>query len=169
MPAGANAPCAAPWVEAASLRQSARATVPLPPVSGRCAASSTDADRLVLPPTRLAATAILEEDGWCDDPADPLYNRPIKRPYAGKHERLWRADALYDLIVVLGHNDGPVVPGAGSAIFLHQARADWGPTEGCVALALPDLLMVAAEGCAGDRVVVRPLPDHGTSGKAPNA
>ena len=115
-------------------------------------------DRLTMPPSRLAATAILEDDGWCDGAADPLYNRPVKLPYAGRHERLWRAEPLYDLIVVLGHNDDPVVPGAGSAIFLHRARADWGPTEGCVALALSDLLLVAAEASAGDRVLVLPSP-----------
>ncbi|MBN9558912.1 MAG: hypothetical protein J0I26_15420, partial [Alphaproteobacteria bacterium] len=55
---------------------------------------------------------------------------------------LWRDDHLYDVIVVLGFNDDPVVPGAGSAIFLHVARDDYGPTEGCVALPLPDLLAV---------------------------
>ncbi len=53
---------------------------------------------------------------------------------------LWRADHVYDLIVPLGYNDDPVVPGKGSAIFMHVAKPDYAPTEGCVALALPDLL-----------------------------
>jgi len=57
-----------------------------------------------------------------------------------------------------------VVPGAGSAVFLHRARADWGPTEGCVALALPELLLVAAEASAGDRVLVLPSPTHSPAG-----
>lgn len=98
------------------------------------------ADRLSRPQTALPAAPIAEYDGWCDDPADPAYNRPVKRPYAASHEAMWREDGLYDVVVVLGHNDDPPVPGAGSAIFLHVARPDYGPTEGCVALALPDLL-----------------------------
>ena len=112
------------------------------------------ADRLGRPATRLPAAPIAIEDGWCDDPADPLYNRPISLPYPGRHERLWREDGLYDLVVVLGHNDDPVVRGEGSAIFLHIARPDWAPTEGCVALARADLGRLLAEAQPGDRVVV---------------
>jgi L,D-peptidoglycan transpeptidase YkuD (ErfK/YbiS/YcfS/YnhG family) len=111
-------------------------------------------DRIERPATRLPFLEIGPEDGWCDDPADPAYNRPVRLPYPGRHERLWREDALYDLVVVLGHNDDPVVPGGGSAIFLHLARPDYGPTEGCVALARADLTRVLAEAEAGDRVVV---------------
>lgn len=99
-------------------------------------------DRVAEPRTRLPITPIREEDGWCDDPADPAYNQPVTRPYAASHEAMWREDGLYDLVAILGHNDDPPEPGRGSAIFLHVARADYGPTEGCVALALPDLLML---------------------------
>ena len=88
------------------------------------------------------------------DVAHRFENRPVRLPYPGRHERLWREDALYDLIVVLGHNDDPVVPGHGSAIFLHIARPDYAPTEGCVALAAADLLLVLAEAAPGDRIVV---------------
>lgn len=112
------------------------------------------ADRLSHPDTRLPVSAIGPEDGWCDDPADPAYNRPVALPYPGRHERLWREDGLYDLLVLLGHNDDPVVPGLGSAIFLHVAGPDFGPTEGCVALARPDLERVLAETGPGDRVIV---------------
>ena len=111
-------------------------------------------DRLVLPKVRLPARPIAEHDGWCDDPADPAYNRPVPLPYPARHERLWREDEIYDLLIVLGHNDDPVVPGLGSAIFLHIARPDWGPTEGCVALAWADLEALLAEARPGDRVVV---------------
>ena len=106
------------------------------------------------PLTGLPIRAIRPEDGWCDDPADPLYNRPVKFPFAAHAEHLWREDAIYDLVVPLGYNDDPVVPGAGSAIFLHVARADFGPTEGCVALARDDLLMILAEANRSSRVVV---------------
>lgn len=112
------------------------------------------ADRLSHPDTRLPVSAIGPEDGWCDDPADPAYNRPVALPYPGRHERLWRENGLYDLLVLLGHNDNPVVPGLGSAIFLHVAGPDYGPTEGCVALARPDLERVLAEAGPGDRVIV---------------
>ena len=81
------------------------------------------ADRLPRPDTALATAALTPENGWCDDPGDPAYNRPVRLPYAGRHERLWRADPIYDVIVVLGHNEDPPVPDKGSAIFLHLARA----------------------------------------------
>jgi L,D-peptidoglycan transpeptidase YkuD (ErfK/YbiS/YcfS/YnhG family) len=101
-------------------------------------------DRLSAPTTRLPVAPLAPDDGWCDDPADPQYNRPVRLPYAGRHEELWRADAIYDVIVVIGHNDAPVVAGMGSAIFMHLASADYRPTQGCVALARPDLLDVLA-------------------------
>ena len=97
-------------------------------------------DRVSPPRTRLPVAPLSPEDGWCDAPGDPAYNRPVRLPHPTSHERLWRADEIYDVIVILGHNDDPPVAGMGSAIFLHVARADYGPTEGCVALALPDLL-----------------------------
>jgi L,D-peptidoglycan transpeptidase YkuD (ErfK/YbiS/YcfS/YnhG family) len=98
------------------------------------------ADRLSPPPSALPATAIAPEDGWCDAPGDPNYNRLVKLPYRASAEHMWRQDALYDLVVVVGFNDRPVQSGKGSAIFLHLARADYGTTEGCVAFARADLL-----------------------------
>ena len=100
------------------------------------------ADRLPKPETKIPVRALDPADGWCDDPADPSYNRFVRLPHAARAERLWRDDAQYDVVGVLGYNDDPVVPGAGSAIFLHVAKADEGPTQGCVALALGDLLAV---------------------------
>ena len=73
-------------------------------------------------------------------------------PHAGRCEALWRDDGLYDVIVVLGYNDDPPVPGLGSAIFFHVARPDYGPTEGCVALARDDLLAVLAS-CGPETVM----------------
>ncbi|MFN4275427.1 MAG: L,D-transpeptidase [Ferrovibrio sp.] len=102
------------------------------------------ADRMAAPQTRLPVQALTPQDGWCDDPADPAYNRHVLLPYAASHEKLWRDDHVYDVIVVLGHNDDPPVPGMGSAIFLHLARPDYSSTEGCVALALSDLLALLA-------------------------
>ncbi|MCH2396541.1 L,D-transpeptidase family protein [Oceanibaculum sp.] len=102
------------------------------------------ADKGGAPLTGLPSQAIDRLDGWCDDPADPAYNRPVRLPYPANHETMWREDGLYDLVVELGYNDDPVVPGKGSAIFLHIARPDYAPTEGCVALSEPDLRRLLA-------------------------
>ena len=103
-------------------------------------------DRMAPPATGLPVSPLTPDDGWCDDPDDHLYNQAVTRPYAGRHEALWRQDRVYDAIVVLGYNDDPPSPGLGSAIFLHVASPDYGPTEGCVALSLDDLFEVVA-GC----------------------
>jgi L,D-peptidoglycan transpeptidase YkuD (ErfK/YbiS/YcfS/YnhG family) len=112
------------------------------------------ADRLAPPATGLAITTITADAGWCDDPVDPQYNRPVRLPYAGRHERLWRDDHLYDLLAVIGYNDQPVRPERGSAIFLHVAHTDYAPTEGCVALALADLCRLLRDCASGDRVLI---------------
>ncbi len=104
------------------------------------------ADRLRPPACAVPLEPIAPNDGWCDDPADPSYNRLVRLPCQASHEELWRADGLYDVMGVLGWNDSPVRRGEGSAIFLHVARDDFGPTDGCVALRLPDLIAVLAAG-----------------------
>jgi L,D-peptidoglycan transpeptidase YkuD (ErfK/YbiS/YcfS/YnhG family) len=115
------------------------------------------ADRLLAaPPTALPVDTIGPADGWCDDPNDAAYNLPVALPCSASHERLWRDDHVYDVVVVLGHNDAPPVPGRGSAVFLHVARPGYLPTEGCVALALPDLLALLARAQPGDVLAIRP-------------
>jgi L,D-peptidoglycan transpeptidase YkuD (ErfK/YbiS/YcfS/YnhG family) len=111
-------------------------------------------DRGPAPATALPVQPIAPDDGWCDAPDDPAYNRPVKRPYPASSEAMWRDDGLYDLVVVLGHNDDPPVPGAGSAIFLHLAKPAYAPTEGCVALARPDLEALLALARPGDAIAV---------------
>ena len=113
-------------------------------------------DRLARPQTGLPISAIEPGSGWSDDPADPLYNRPVRLPHPYSHEHLWRLDGLYDLIVPLGYNDNPPVSGLGSAIFLHCARPDYGPTEGCVAVARDDLLTLLAECDQATGIDIRP-------------
>ncbi len=114
------------------------------------------ADRLSLPSTALPSAAIEPGDGWCDDPASPDYNRQVRLPITASHEHLWRLDEIYDIIVVLGHNDDPPVAGAGSAIFLHVARPDYAPTQGCVAVARADLLQLLAACGAENFLTVSP-------------
>ncbi len=111
-------------------------------------------DRLDAPATALPVRALGEQDGWCDDPSDAAYNTLIRLPHPAHHERLWRDDHIYDVIVELGYNDDPVISGDGSAIFLHIAKADYAPTEGCVAIAMDDLLLLLS-GCGpGDCLAV---------------
>jgi L,D-peptidoglycan transpeptidase YkuD (ErfK/YbiS/YcfS/YnhG family) len=111
-------------------------------------------DRMAPPETSLPVAAIQPADGWCDDPADSAYNQPVHLPHPASHEEMWRADGLYDVVVVIGHNDDPVVPGMGSAVFMHVAKPDYEPTAGCVALALPDLLAVLKDCAPGDHLCV---------------
>lgn len=106
------------------------------------------ADRVAAPRCAVPIEPIAPDDGWCDDPAHPDYNRMVRLPHPARHEELWRADGLYDVVGVLGWNDESPVRGAGSAIFLHVARGDYAPTEGCIALALPDLLEALGRGLA---------------------
>lgn len=98
------------------------------------------ADRMETPDCGLELIALTPDSGWCDDAAHPFYNQFVKLPFAGRHEKLWRDDDVYDLIIPLGYNDGPITPSAGSAIFLHLIREDGVGTEGCVAMKRLDLL-----------------------------
>jgi L,D-peptidoglycan transpeptidase YkuD (ErfK/YbiS/YcfS/YnhG family) len=91
-------------------------------------------DRLPRPYTRLPLRGIQPHDGWCDDPGHRLYNRLIRLPFSGSHERMWRDDFLYDIVIDIAWNRGPIRKGRGSAIFLHLRPADGGPTAGCVAV-----------------------------------
>lgn len=112
-------------------------------------------DRLTTAPdlgrSGLPLSPLTPDMGWCDDPGHADYNRLVTLPHPAGHETLWRTDHLYDIVVVLGHNDSPPKPGRGSAIFLHCARPDPSarhglrPTAGCVALRRADLLTVLAD------------------------
>lgn len=90
--------------------------------------------------TGLPVVEIAQDQGWCDDPEHRSYNLPVKLPFEGRCERLWRQDGCYDVVVELGYNDAPVRPGAGSAIFLHVACDDFSATEGCIGISLRDML-----------------------------
>lgn len=100
------------------------------------------ADKIAEPQTKLKTVEISPADGWCDAPGDKNYNRLVKLPYPASAEDMWRSDEIYDLVVELGYNDDPVVPGKGSAIFFHIARPDFSATAGCVAVKMKDMLAV---------------------------
>jgi L,D-peptidoglycan transpeptidase YkuD (ErfK/YbiS/YcfS/YnhG family) len=115
-------------------------------------------DRLPQPTTGLPVRPLRRDDGWCDDPAETAYNQLIGLPFPGHHEVLWRDDEIYDVVVTLGYNDDPVTAGRGSAIFLHVARPDYATTEGCVAVALPDLLALLRDCDRNTRLCISPEP-----------
>ncbi len=95
--------------------------------------------------SKVPMMALLEDDGWCDDPNDQAYNQSVMLPYHASAESLWREDDLYDVIVILGHNDNPIEKGKGSAIFLHVAKETddyFEGTEGCIAMKKQDLLEI---------------------------
>lgn len=105
-------------------------------------------DRLAPPATGLPVERIGPRHGWSDDPADPDYNRLVLHPETGERgfsaERMYRDDHLYDIVIVVAHNDAPPEPGKGSAIFIHLMRGDFEPTQGCIALRRDDMLELAA-------------------------
>jgi L,D-peptidoglycan transpeptidase YkuD (ErfK/YbiS/YcfS/YnhG family) len=112
-------------------------------------------DRGPPPATAFELQPISRHDGWCDDPKDPAYNQPVHLPYPASAEQMWLEAGVYDIVVVLGHNDDPVVPGLGSAIFLHLSKPDYSPTEGCVAVPRADLEELLSKALPGDAVEIR--------------
>lgn len=101
-------------------------------------------DRMRRPATQLALRRLAPSSGWCDASAHPRYNQFVRHPFPASAERLWRDDQLYNVIVVIGHNDRPRRVSGGSAIFLHIARDGLKPTEGCIALRASDMRKVLA-------------------------
>ena len=114
------------------------------------------ADRGAQPVSALPLVAVHARDGWCDAPAHPAYNGPVRLPFAASHEAMMRADCLYDICVVLDWNMRPRgrARHRGSAIFLHMAKPNYSPTLGCIALARRDLEWLVARIDARTRIVV---------------
>ena len=107
------------------------------------------ADHITKPRSFVPMMPIEADMGWCDAPEHEDYNRLVRLPFEPSHERMARDDHVYDLVVVLGHNDDPPVPHKGSAIFWHLKRGDedpagWKATEGCVATTLETLSRILA-------------------------
>lgn len=125
-----------------------------PVASMRALAIRYRPDRMARPRTGIPAKPIGRLDGWCDDPRARCYNRPVRLPQVASHERMWRDDDLYDLVVDLGWNRGPVRRGRGSAIFLHVARTGFRPTEGCIAVERRMIRRLVERIGASTRIVV---------------
>ena len=113
------------------------------------------ADRRPRPRSCLPALPLGPRLGWSEEAADPAYNRPVRHPHAHPADRMARGDRLYDICVVTDHNRTPVIPGAGSAIFVHLWRRPRAPTAGCIAFRRGDLLWILARWRPDSRLVVR--------------
>lgn len=112
------------------------------------------ADRMTRPRTALPVYAIKPDDGWCDDPASRDYNKRVHLPFDGSHERLWRDDFVYDLLIVIDHNQDPAVSGRGSAVFIHLQQPDGRATAGCIAFRREHLLHMLQGWTTVTRLVV---------------
>jgi L,D-peptidoglycan transpeptidase YkuD (ErfK/YbiS/YcfS/YnhG family) len=113
------------------------------------------ADRLNHPPqTGLQTIPITPDMGWCDDSNHIDYNQLITLPHPAHHECLWRDDGVYDAVVEILYNTNPIVAGRGSAIFMHVAKPDYTPTEGCIALNIQDLLVLLSLCNNGDLITI---------------
>jgi L,D-peptidoglycan transpeptidase YkuD (ErfK/YbiS/YcfS/YnhG family) len=111
-------------------------------------------DRYARPRTTLPVRAIEPSDGWCEDPSDRRYNRPIELAEGSNADRLKRSDHLYDFIVEIDHNARPRVKCRGSAVFLHLARPGFAPTAGCIAMTKSSMLRLLARLDRRTRIVV---------------
>ena len=83
--------------------------------------------------------------GWCDDPKSKQYNKLVKLPYIYKHEKLFKKENIYDIIIVLNYNMNPIKKNKGSAIFIHVAKNNYKKTKGCVAVRKQQLLKIIKE------------------------
>jgi len=112
------------------------------------------ADRHPRPHTFLPVRPIGAEDAWCEDPADRHYNQPVRLQGDRPGDRLARHDHLYDFIIEIDHNAQPRIAGRGSAVFLHLARPNFGPTAGCVAMTRPAMLRLLQRIGPRTRIVI---------------
>ena len=101
------------------------------------------ADRLGKKKFIIDSSILSKNDGWCDDQKSDLYNQYIQFPFEGSAEHLYREDQIYDIICVLNYNTSPIIPGRGSAIFLHIAKPGFLGTEGCIAIESEALIGIA--------------------------
>jgi L,D-peptidoglycan transpeptidase YkuD (ErfK/YbiS/YcfS/YnhG family) len=95
--------------------------------------------------TLIKKIKIKKNMGWCDDPNSRFYNKLINLPTKYSHEKLYRNDNLYDLIVVLGYNTNPIIKNKGSAIFMHVAKNSYRKTKGCIALKKNHLIKIISK------------------------
>ena len=91
-------------------------------------------DRVTNIKSKQKLVPIKKDFGWCDDVRSKYYNKFVKLPFKFSAEKLYIKKNIYDIVVVIDHNQNPIKKGKGSAIFLHVAKRDYSPTLGCIAL-----------------------------------
>ena len=96
-------------------------------------------DRIKKISSKFQLIGITKKIGWCDDPRSEYYNQLIKLPTEYSHEKFFRKDNIYDLVLVLNYNMRPIIKNKGSAIFIHVAKKNK-KTAGCIALSKMDLI-----------------------------
>ena len=98
-------------------------------------------DRLPKLSTKLKKIEIMKNFGWCDDVKSKFYNKPIKTNINVRHEKLYRNDKKYDLLIPIEYNFKRPKKNKGSAIFLHLT-SNYKKTQGCVAIKEKDMLIL---------------------------
>ena len=117
-------------------------------------------DRVMLPNTKLPSQEIQPDDGWCNETDHLNYNMLVKLPFNGTHEIMWRNDHVYDILVIIGYNDNPIISGQGSAIFIHLAHFDFRPTEGCVGVSIETMKKILNFATLKSRVIIQKNYTH---------
>ena len=112
------------------------------------------ADKLGETNFEIDSSIIQKNDGWCDDEKSKFYNQYIQFPFNESAEHLYREDDIYDILCVLNYNTSPIIPGLGSAIFLHVARSNFAGTEGCIAIDKEALLTLATNITHDSRIII---------------
>tara|TARA_B100000989_G_scaffold156846_1_gene117137 strand:+ start:47 stop:547 length:501 start_codon:yes stop_codon:yes gene_type:complete len=91
-------------------------------------------DRIKKIHSKLKKIIMKKNMGWCHDPKSKDYNKLIKLPSNYKHEKLFKRENIYDIVLVLNYNMHPIKKNKGSAIFIHIAKKKFKKTQGCIAV-----------------------------------
>ena len=102
-------------------------------------------DRIKKVTSKFKLIKIKSNVGWCDDPNSKFYNQEIKLPSKFSHEKFYRKDEIYDIIVVLDYNTNPTIKNKGSAIFIHITKNKYTKTLGCIALRKTHLIKILTQ------------------------
>ena len=98
-------------------------------------------DKVHKPVTNLRCKRINKNMGWCNDVRSKFYNKEFKIRNRIKHEKLYRNDYKYDLLIPIKYNFDKPILNKGSCIFIHLTKK-FLPTAGCVGLKKKDFFIM---------------------------
>ena len=99
-------------------------------------------DRIGIINTKLKKKIITKSMGWCDDIKNSKYNKLIRISKKKiRHEKMYKKDNKYDLLIPIKYNMLKPIKNKGSAIFIHLTK-NYKPTAGCIALKKNDFLIL---------------------------